>query len=99
MDLIVGLPQVNGYNSILSIVDNGLTKGVILIPTQETADSYKIATLLHTHLFKRFGLPEKVISDRDPCFTSKTFQELFKTLGIESTLSTAFHPQTDGATE
>jgi transposase InsO family protein len=99
MDLITALPLSNGFNAILVVVDHGLTKGVILIPTTETSDSELIATLLQDNLFKRFGLPDKIISDRDPRFASKAFQELLKLLGIESAMSTAYHPQTDGATE
>ena len=99
MDLITGLPPVDDYNAILVVVDHGLTKGVILCPTKEASSSEDTAILLHDNLFKRFGLPDKLISDRDPRFASKAFQELLKLLQIESAMSTAYHPQTDGATE
>jgi transposase InsO family protein len=99
MDLITGLPPVDNYNAILVVVDHGLTKGVILCPTKEASSSEDTAILLHDNLFKRFGLPDKLISDRDPRFASKAFQELLKLLQIESAMSTAYHPQTDGATE
>jgi hypothetical protein len=39
------------------------------------------------------------VSDRDPRFTAKFSQALFKLTGCRSALSTAFHPQTDGQTE
>ena len=51
------------------------------------------------NLYKRFGLPDKIISDRGPQFASKAFLELLKLLGIKSALSTAYHPQIDGTTE
>jgi len=69
------------------------------MPTSDTSNSEQIATLLHNNLFQRFGLPDKLISDRDPPFASNAFQELLKLLQIESAMSTAYHPQTDGATE
>ena len=50
-------------------------------------------------MYKRFGLPDKIISDRGPQFASKVFVELLKLVGVKSALSTAFHPQTDGTTE
>jgi transposase InsO family protein len=50
------------------------------------------ATLLHDNLFKRFGLPDKMISDRDPRFAAHTFQELLKLLNIKLNLTTAYHP-------
>ena len=51
------------------------------------------------NLYKRFGLPDKIILDRGPQFASKTFIELLKLLGIKLALSMAYHPQTDGTTE
>jgi hypothetical protein len=58
-----------------------------------------IAKLLLENLYKWFGLPDKIISDRGPQFVLKAFIELLKLLGIHSALSTAYHPQTDGTTE
>jgi transposase InsO family protein len=100
MDLLTDLPESEqGFNTILVVADHGLTKGVILIPTWKTADSTTIATLLIDHVFKRFGSPTQIISDRDPRFTSKIFKEWERILQIRPALSTAYHPQTDGTTE
>jgi hypothetical protein len=65
MDLITDLPPVEGYNSILVVVDRGLLKGVILCPCAKTITWEGTATLLRDNLFKRFGLPDEIISDRD----------------------------------
>ena len=99
MDLITNLPLAEGYDSILVVVDQGLSKGVILAPCNKTITSEQTAKLLLENLYKRFGLPDKIISDRGPQFASKAFLELLKLLGIKSALSTAYHPQTDGTTE
>jgi transposase InsO family protein len=40
-----------------------------------------------------------MLSDQGPQFAAKAFHELLKLLGIKSNLTTAYHPQTDGATE
>jgi hypothetical protein len=56
-------------------------------------------TLLRNNLFKRFGLLDKIISDRDLRFAAHAFQELLKLLNIKSNLTTAYHPQSDGATK
>ena len=99
MDFITDLPSVRNFDSILVVVDQGLSKGVILLPCNKTITAEETAKLLLDNLYKRFGLPDKIISDRGPQFASKSFVELLKLLGIKSALSTAFHPQTDGTTE
>jgi transposase InsO family protein len=99
MDLITDLPPVEGYDSILVVVDRGLLKGVILCPYAKMITWEGTATLLHDNLFKRFGLLDEIISDRDPRFATHAFQELLKLLNIKSNLTTAYHPQSDGATE
>ena len=98
-DFITDLPPINGFDSILVVVDQGLTKGVILTPCNKIITAEDTGKLLLENLYKRFRLPDKIILDRGPQFTSKSFVELLKLLGITSALSTAYHPQTDGTTE
>ena len=90
MDLITDLPLAEGFDSILVVVDQGLTKGVILIACNKTITAKGTAKLLLENLYKRFRLPDKIISDRGPQFASKAFKELLKLLGIKSALSTAY---------
>ena len=78
MDLITNLPTVNTYNSILVVVDQGLSKGIILLPCSKTITWEGIAELLWDNLFKIFGLPDQMISDKDPQFAGTAFQELSK---------------------
>ena len=63
MDFITDLPSSEGYNSILVVVDQSLTKGVILIPCNKTITAEETGQLLLENLYKRFGLPDKIISD------------------------------------
>jgi hypothetical protein len=94
------LPRTDdGYDTLLVVVDHGLSKGIVLIPTHKKLDAIGTAELLRDNVYKRYGLSETIISDRDPRFASKVFQEWLKILGIKSAMSTAYHPQTDGATE
>ena len=46
MDLITNLPPINGYDSILVVVDQGLSKGVILCPCAKTITWEGISKLL-----------------------------------------------------
>ena len=99
MDMITDLLMVNRLDSLLVIVDQGLTKRVILIPCSKTITAEQVATLLMDNLYKQFGLPNKIISDQGPQFMFKSFRELLKLLGIKSVLLTAYHPQTDETME
>ena len=96
MDFIMDLPISNGYDSIFIVVDQGLTKGVILMPCNKTITAIQTADLLVRDVFKRFGLPNSIISDRGVQFTTTVFKEVMKVLKITQKLSTPFHPQTDG---
>jgi transposase InsO family protein len=99
MDLITDLPPTEGSDSILVVVDQGLSKGVILCPTTKMVTMDRISDLLHENLYKRFGLPDKMLSDREPQFAAKAFRAMLSRLGVNSVLSTAYHPQTDRTTE
>jgi hypothetical protein len=70
MDLITGLPKSQGYDAILTIVDHGCSWGAIFLPCNATITGPQIAQLYYKYIYPWFGLPNKVISDRDPCFTS-----------------------------
>ena len=99
VDLITGLPPSDSFDSLLVVVDHGLSKGVILTPCNKTIDAKGVADLFFKHVFLCFGLHDALISDRGPQFASAFAVELARILGYDLKLSTAYHPQTDGETE
>jgi len=72
---------------------------VHFVPTTEKTLAEGLARLFRDHVWKLHGLPESIISDRGAQFVANLMKELNQMLGIETKLSTAFHPQTDGQTE
>jgi hypothetical protein len=58
-----------------------------------------VAQIFRDTVWRDFGLPEVVISDRGSQFVSKFTRDLYWLLGIKMNPSTAYHPQTDGQTE
>jgi hypothetical protein len=62
-DFIVKLPVSQGFDSILTITDQGCTKAAIFIPCNEDITAEETAVLYIKHVFAHFGLPTKVISD------------------------------------
>ena len=99
MDFVTKLPLSQGFDTILTVTDQGCTKAVILVPCKETDRTKEIADLFKDRVFPYSGVPQKIISDRDTRFTSEYHKKLCATLGIEQNLSTAYHPQTDGQSE
>jgi hypothetical protein len=99
MDFITDLPESEGFDSIMVVVDQNSMKGVIFIPMNKKTSAAKAASLYYEKVYMWFGLPDKIISDRDPCFALNLFQELGKLLGVKLTIGTAYHPQTDSETE
>ena len=97
-DFITKLPLAQGYDAILVVCDR-LTKMVHFVPTTEKTSAEGLARLFRDHVWKLHGLPESIISDRGAQFAANLMEELNQMLGIETKLSTAFHPQTDGQTE
>jgi RNase H-like domain found in reverse transcriptase/Reverse transcriptase (RNA-dependent DNA polymerase)/Integrase zinc binding domain/Integrase core domain/Chromo (CHRromatin Organisation MOdifier) domain len=98
MDHIEGLPESDGFDSILVVVDR-LTKAAVFIECRATDDAMTLATLFLKHVFSKHGAPQDIISDRGRLFVSHFWSALCQLLGIKSNLSTAYHPETDGQTE
>ena len=99
LDLITQLPKANGHNAILTVVDQGCSRATTFIPCNMMVTGEGVALLYLKHIFPWFEVPSKVISDRDPCFTSHFVWALTMKLGIGRNFSTAFHPQTDRLTK
>ena len=98
MDFITKLPVSKGHDSILVVCDRFL-KMLHFVATTEKMIAEGLVRLFRDNVWKLYGLPESVISDRGPQFVAGVIKELNKMLGIETKLSTAYHPETDGQTE
>jgi hypothetical protein len=97
-DFVTDLPSSKGFNAVMVCVDR-LSKMVRLIPCHKTISSEVAAKKFRDYVWKDFGLPSRIISDRGPQFVSSFTCALNSLLGITENLSTARHPQTDGQTE
>jgi hypothetical protein len=70
-----------------------------LAPTTSTLDSQGFVKLFLDNVWKLHGTSDKIISDRGPQMSARSFRDICKKLGVELALSTAYHPQTDGQSE
>lgn len=102
MDFITDLPpskrHTRVYDSIFVVIDR-FTKMARYIPVTKTVDAPELAEVFVTSIFKDFGAPEGITSDRGSQFTSKFWSTFCFMLKVRRRLSTAFRPQTDGQTE
>jgi transposase InsO family protein len=99
VDFITKLPVSQGYDSIPTVTDHDCSKATIFIPCVEEISGEEIAALYAKHVFARYSLPTKIISDRDLQFASKFTRELCKLLVIQQNISMAYHPRMDGQSE
>ena len=94
VDFITKLPVVAGKDAILVVCDR-LSKMTHFVATTERTLAEGLARLFRDNVWKLHRLLKSVVLDRGPQFAVKLMRELNKMLGIETRLSTAFHPQTD----
>jgi len=64
-----------------------------------TVSSKKIVKIYQDKIWKLYGIPKIILSDKGPKFTSKFMENLTKALGTKRTLLTAYHSQIDSQTE
>ena len=86
------------FDSITVVIDL-LTAMVHLVPSRITYTAKDIAELVFAEVYKLHGLPRSIVSDRDVLFTSAFWTHLNKLVGTNQRMSSAYHPQSDGATE
>ena len=101
MDFVVRLPESDGYNTILTVVDR-LSNAKEFIPMRagkDGASAEETAKAFLQHVYSEHGLPDSIVSDRGRQFVSTFWKAFCNRLGIERRLSSSYHPETDGQSE
>lgn len=97
IDCVGPLPKSKRGNQYLLTIMDVATRYPEAIPLRSITTKNVVRALIK--FFTQVGLPTIVQSDQGSNFTSKFFQQVMRTLGIRQCLSTAFHPQSQGALE
>ena len=97
IDIVGPLPKTKKGNQYILTV---------LCPTSRYPEAFPLKSISAKnvankliHMFTTFGIPKDIQSDRGTNFTSDLFRDVMKELGIKQTLSTTYHPQSQGALE
>ncbi|KAK3539566.1 hypothetical protein QTP70_010279 [Hemibagrus guttatus] len=98
LDFLTDLPDSGGFTTVMVVADR-FSKGCKLIPLKGSPTAMQTAEAMFQHVFRNFGLPEDIVSDRGPQFTSQVWGSLCEQLGIGISLSSGYHPQSNGQVE
>ena len=78
----------------------GRTMQIDVSSTPDTpTNNDELAPLFMSNVVQLHRLPETIINNHNPKFTSLFWTELHRLLGVKLVKSTAFHPQSNGASE
>ncbi|KAK3518458.1 hypothetical protein QTP70_000645 [Hemibagrus guttatus] len=98
VDFLTDLPDSEGFTTVMVVVDR-FSKGCRLIPLKGLPTAMQSAKAMFQHVFRNFGLHEDIVSDRGLQFTSRVWGSLCARLGIGVSLSSGYHPQSNGQAE
>ncbi|KAL0150433.1 hypothetical protein M9458_054260 [Cirrhinus mrigala] len=98
IDFVTDLPPSAGHTTILTVIDR-FSKSCRLIPLPKLPTAFETAETLCNFVFRFYGLPEDIVSDRGPQFTSRLWSAFFKSLNINISLTSGYHPESNGQSE
>ena len=99
MDFVTHLPRMQQkYDAVWVILDR-LTKSTHFLAVRMTFALERFYRLYIQEIVRLHGVPVSIVSDREPRFTAHFWKSFQKAMGTRLTMSTVFHPQTDGQSE
>jgi transposase InsO family protein len=96
MDLMVGLPEVDGYTNILVITEY-LSRYACAFPLRSKT-AVEVASKLLEYIFT-FGAPKEILSDQGPEFVNLLVELMCSRLNILRRTSSPYHPESNGLAE
>ena len=97
IDFTGPFPISSKGNRYLLVIIDFFSRFCQLVPVPDQTTKSASAALLD--FVFRFGVPQRILSDKGSAFVSNVFTILSNSLGIEKTTTTSYHPQCNGRTE
>ena len=99
MDFVTHLPRTQQKHDAVWVIVDRLTNSAHFLAVWMTFSLERFYRLYIREIVRLHGVPVSIVSDRDPRFTEHFWKSFQKAMGTRLTMSTAFHPQTDGQSE
>ena len=96
MDFVTHLPRTPQGHDVVWVIVDRLTKLAHFLAVWMTFTLERFYRLYIREIVRLHGVPISIVSDRDPRFTTHFWKIFQKAMGTQLTMSTAFHPKTDG---
>ena len=99
MDFVTHLPWTQRKHDSVWIIVDRLSKLAHFLVVQMTFTLDELCRLYIREIVWLHRVPVSIISDRDPRFMVHFCKSFQKAMGTQLTMSTTFHPKTDGQLE
>ena len=99
MYFVTALPRAPSRYEMVWVIVDRLTKSAHFIPLKLRCSLDKLARIYIREIVRLHGVPESIVSNRDPRFVSRFWKSLHEALGTKLNFSTTYHPETDGQSE
>ena len=99
MDFVTHLPRTSRKHDVMWVIVDRLTKSAHFLAVRMTFTLEEFCRLYIREIVQLHGVLVSIVSYQDPRFTTQFWKSFQKTIGTHLSMSTAFHPQTDGQSE
>ena len=96
MDFVTYFPRTSQRHDAVWVIVERLTKSAHFLAMRMAFTLERFFRLYIREIVRLHGVPVSRVSDRDPRFMTHFWKSFQKAMGTRLTMSTAFHPQTDG---
>ena len=99
MDFVTHLPLTQQKHDAVWVIVDQLATSAHFLALRMTFALERFYRLYIREIVRLYEVPVSIVSDRDPRFTTHFWKSFQKAMGTRLTMSTTFHPQTDGQSE